>query len=74
MGLACLSLQPISPPGSIATLGSRWGSLCGPRRPSASLVKEGFIKNPDSQQYTGEVTIGDIGVPCELLEEFGTVI
>lgn len=37
-------------------------------------LKKGFFLNPDSGQYTGTVMIGDIGVPRELVEEFGAAI
>jgi NAD(P)H-hydrate epimerase len=30
--------------------------------------KSGFA-NPDSKQYTGEVIVGNIGAPCELIDE-----
>ena len=34
-------------------------------------LKMGF-ENPASRAFTGEVLVGDIGVPIELLERFGT--
>jgi hydroxyethylthiazole kinase-like uncharacterized protein yjeF len=34
-------------------------------------LKKGFTANTDSRRYTGDVVVGDIGVPRELLEEFG---
>lgn len=57
-GLDCDTGEPLSGPGS-AVRAHVTVTLCGP--------KVGF-RNPSAREYTGEVLVGDIGAPIELLE------
>jgi NAD(P)H-hydrate epimerase len=57
-GLDCDTGQPLG----IAVRATRTVSFAG--------IKRGFIVNSESRRYTGEVVIGDIGVPRELVAEF----
>jgi NAD(P)H-hydrate epimerase len=60
-GLDCDSGEPLGPACIRAT-----------RTVSLVAEKAGFA-NPDSRQYTGEVVVGDIGVPPELIEQVASL-
>jgi NAD(P)H-hydrate epimerase len=58
------------PSGLDCDTGEPFGSSCIRAVKTVTFVAEkaGFA-NPASKQYTGEITVGDIGVPRELIEE-----
>jgi NAD(P)H-hydrate epimerase len=58
-GLDCDTGQPLG----IAIRATQTVSFVG--------VKQGFVVNKESGRYTGEVLVGEIGVPKEVVEEFG---
>jgi len=58
-GLDCDTGRPLG----IAIRAARTVSFVG--------IKKGFAASSESSRYTGKVIVGDIGVPKELIEEFG---
>jgi NAD(P)H-hydrate epimerase len=63
------------PSGLDCDTGLKLGSACVRAEKTVTFVAEkaGFA-NPESKQYTGEVIVGDIGCPRELIEEVARTV
>jgi NAD(P)H-hydrate epimerase len=57
------------PSGMDCDTGTPLGTCFRADRTVTFVTEKAAFANPDSKQYTGEVTVGDIGCPRELIEE-----